>query len=48
MKTISITYTILDTIEVPDNFTDDEIEEACVQHFHDVEFGYNDLEWEEY
>jgi hypothetical protein len=47
MKTISITYTILDTIEVPDNFTDDEIEEACEMHWYDTEMKYNDLEWEE-
>ena len=48
MKSIRICYTILDVIEVPDDLTDEEIEEECEMHWHDVELKYNDLEWEEY
>ena len=46
MKEIQITYTILETILVPDELTDDEIEEECKQHWYDTEMNYNDLEWE--
>lgn len=46
MQTIHITYTIFDTIEVPDNLTDDEIQDECRDHWYDVEMNYSDLEWD--
>lgn len=47
MKTIRVCYTVLDIINVPDNLTDEEIEEECKMHWYDVEMNYNDMEWEE-
>ena len=46
MKTVRICYTILDVIEVPDEMTDEEIQEFCEQNFYEVEMNYNDVEWE--
>lgn len=48
MKTIRVTYTVLDVIEVPDDYTDEEIKEALIDNW--TEFnGYliSDMEWEE-
>lgn len=47
MREIKVSYTILDIIEVPDDATDDEIEELCEQNWYDVAKDYNDLEWGE-
>lgn len=49
MKAISIRYTILDIIEVPDDLTDDEIQAACEENWSGYECNicYNDLEWSE-
>ena len=49
MKAISICYTILDIIEVPDDFTDDEIQAACEEKWSEYECNicYDDLEWSE-
>ena len=49
MKVISISYTILDIIEVPDDLTDDEIQAACEENWSKYEctISYNDLEWGE-
>ena len=52
MKTINVSYTILDTIKVPDNFTFDEIEDACDENWVWINenrswpvIPYNDMEW---
>lgn len=49
MKRIQVSYTILDSFEVPDDFTYDQIEELCIERFYDgaVEMEFNDLEWNE-
>jgi hypothetical protein len=47
MKEVQVTYTILATIEVPDDFSEEEIQQECVNYyFCAAEMGYNDLEWD--
>ena len=48
MKTIYISYTILDTINVPDNCSDDKIQEIVEEHAMDLGIyqHVNDFEWE--
>ena len=48
MKTIYIYYTIFDTINVPDNCSDDEIQEIVEEHAIDLGIyrHVNDFEWE--
>lgn len=48
MKTIRVTYTVLDEIRVPDDYTDVEITEALIDNW--TEFNgslISDMEWEE-
>lgn len=48
MKQIQISYTILDIIEVPDNWTDEEIDEAVSNNAYDLGIWgmIDDAEWE--
>lgn len=47
MRKVHVAYTILDTIEVPDDWSDDQIQELCVENFYNgnVIIEFNDLEW---
>ena len=48
MKMIQIIYTVLDTIEVPDNWTEEEIDEAVSNNALDrgIYGMVDDTEWE--
>ena len=43
MKEVFVSYTVLDIIEVPDDWTDEKVEELLQNN---APIGYNDLEWE--
>ena len=47
MREIKVSYTILDIIEVPDDATDDEITERCMENWYDIDKDWNDMEWGE-
>lgn len=48
MKTIRVTYTVLDEIRVPDDYTDKEIEWALIDNWTiDSNYLISDMEWEE-
>lgn len=48
MKFIKVTYTVLDVIEVPDDYTDEKIERALIDNWTDFsDYLINDMEWEE-
>lgn len=48
MKRIQITYTIIDAIKVPDNWTEEEIDEAVSNNTYDLGIWgkVDDAEWE--
>lgn len=49
MEKIYVTYTIIDTIEIPDDATDNEINEICEQNWQtklDNRANWNDMEWD--
>ena len=48
MKKVQITYTILNAIEVPDDWTEEEIDEAVSNNAYDLGIWgiTNDVEWE--
>ena len=49
VKIVRVCYTILDLIEVPDDFTDEQIEEACLTNWKEYNgiLTPNDIEWED-
>ena len=48
MKTIRVTYTVLDEIRVPDEFEDDDISYALIDNWiADSNHLVSDMEWEE-
>ena len=48
MRKVHVAYSILDTIEVPDDWTYEQIQELCIENFYNgnVVMEYNDLEWD--
>lgn len=43
MKEVFVSYTVLSIVEVPDDWTDEKVEELLQDN---APTGYNDLEWE--
>lgn len=48
MKRIQIIYTVIDTIEIPDNWTEEEIDEAVSNNANDLGIWVmvDDVKWE--
>lgn len=43
MRTVYVSYSILDVVEVPDDWTDEEVEKLLEDN---APINYNDMEWE--
>ena len=47
MREVKVEFTVLDVIEVPDDFTDEEITERAVEFwYNNASIPFNDLEWD--
>lgn len=42
MRTVYVDYTVLDIVDVPDNWTDEQVEKLLRKNAPE---GYNDMEW---
>lgn len=43
MRTVYVSYSVLDVVEVPDDWTDEEVEKLLESN---APISYNDMEWE--
>lgn len=43
MRTICVNYSVLNVVEVPDDWTDEEIEKLLLEN---APANYNDMEWD--